>query len=145
MEPTMRARRLLDLMHRLRRWQNSPALAQLSACNLSFSHMRLLHLLAPDRIMAMKDLADTLQITPPSMTALTRRLVQTGLVARQTHHEDSRIVLLMLTDAGRQLHQQLHAEQLQRMQELLAALNDAEQVQFLELFERAMARYTADS
>jgi DNA-binding MarR family transcriptional regulator len=138
MEQLARAQRLLALMERLRRWQNSPALAQISAYNLSFSHMRLLRLLAPDRVVPMKDLADALELTPPSVTALTRRLVQTGLIERQADHEDSRVVLVALTNAGRNLHQQIHAEHLQRMERLLAGLSDEEQRLFLDLFERAV-------
>ena len=100
--------------------------------------MRALHLLACGRALAMKDLAEQLYLSPPSVTALTRRLVQTGLVRRQAHAEDSRVVLLSLTDEGQTLLQQLYQDQLQRMEQLLQALAPEEQELFLTLLERAL-------
>jgi DNA-binding MarR family transcriptional regulator len=106
---------------------------------LSHSHMRVLRTLAPDRELAMKDLADQLHLTPPSVTALTRRLVISGLLGRRPHADDSRVVLLSLTDAGRDLHQQLYHEQLQAMGQLLAGLSEEEQRLFLDLLDRAVS------
>jgi DNA-binding MarR family transcriptional regulator len=131
------ALRMLHLFERMRHRPPSPAMRRLAELNLSHSHLRLVQLLAPDRTLAMKELADELQLTPPSITALTRRLAQTGLVARQPHAEDSRVALLSLTDAGRRLHQQLYEEQLGHMQYLLASLSDEEQLLFLDLLDRA--------
>lgn len=131
------AHRLLHLLNRVRHQRHTPAFERLSSLNLSPSHMGVLGLLAPDRVLPMKSLADALRLTPPSVTALTRRLVQTGMVARQSHADDSRVVLLSLTEAGRQLHQQLYEEQLQRMEQLLAGLSPDEQALFLDLLERA--------
>jgi DNA-binding MarR family transcriptional regulator len=135
---TTNARRLMHLFGRLRHQQKGPAFAQISALNLSPSHMRVLHMLAPANELAMKDLADQLGLAPPSLTALTRRLVQTGLVQRKAHPDDSRISLLSLTAAGRALHEQLYAEHLARMEQLLASLTAEEQELFLDLLDRAI-------
>lgn len=129
--------RLLSLFEHLRHHHRSPVFAELHALNLSPSHMRLLGLLACKQAMAMKDLADHLQLTPPSVTALTRRLVQTGLVQRETHADDSRVALVSLTTAGYDLHRRLFEEQLQRMEQLLSGLSPEEQELFLNLLERA--------
>ena len=40
-------------------------------------------------------------MTAPSITALTRRLVKTGLVEQRSHPQDQGIVLLSLTSEGR--------------------------------------------
>jgi DNA-binding MarR family transcriptional regulator len=135
---TTNAHRLMALFERLRRQHKGSAFAQISALNLSPSHMRVLHLLAPDNRFAMKDLADQLGMAPPSLTALTRRLVQTGLVQRHSHPDDSRVALLSLTAAGRALHDQLYAEHLARMEQLLAGLTAEEQELFLNLLDRAI-------
>ncbi|NTU80056.1 MAG: MarR family transcriptional regulator, partial [Chloroflexales bacterium] len=55
----------------------------------------------------------------------------------QPHAEDSRVVLLALTAAGRDLHHALYEEQIQRMGLLLARLSPDEQRTFLDLLERA--------
>ncbi len=137
-DPSDNARRLLQLLERLRPQLLGPAFRRLSELQLSPSHLRLLRILQAASPLAMKDLADQLALTPPSVTALTRRLVATGLVARHRHAADSRVVLLELTPAGRALHAQLTAEQLTQMGRLLAYLSPAEQGQFLDLLERAV-------
>lgn len=137
-DPTTNAHRLMHLFGRLRHQQKGPAIEQITALNLSPSHMRVLHMLAPANELAMKDLADQLGLAPPSLTALTRRLVQTGLVQRQAHPDDSRISLLSLTAEGRALHEQLYAEHLARMNQLLSSLTAEEQELFLDLLERAI-------
>lgn len=132
------AQHLVHLFEMLRQGRPSAAFLRLNQLNLSFSHIRALHLLAPDKTLAMKELAEQLQMTPPSVTALTRRLVQTGLVRRETHPEDSRVVLLSLTDEGQQLFNQLYEDQLCRMEQLLHGLTLDEQQLFLKLLERAI-------
>ncbi|WP_298819426.1 MarR family winged helix-turn-helix transcriptional regulator [Chloroflexus sp.] len=133
------AHRLLRLIDWMRANQpRSPLMQKLNEWGLSMSHLRLLSLLAPDHEQSMRELADALGITPPSLTALTRRLVQNGLVARRPHPADSRIMLLSLTEAGRQLHRDLETERVNRIGRLLAGLPHAEQQMFLDLLERAI-------
>jgi DNA-binding MarR family transcriptional regulator len=132
------AQQLLQLFEVMRQGKSGAAFMRVNQLNLSISHLRTLHLLAPDKTLAMKDLAERLQVTPPSITAITRRLVQTGLVQRQCHPEDSRVVLLSLTDEGRQLFHELYEEQLCRMEALLQGLSVDEQRLFIELLERAV-------
>lgn len=138
MDSRTNARRFLYLIELLRRQRAGPALARLSGLGLSHSHMGVLRMLAPDHQLAMKTIADRLQLTPPSVTALARRLVATGLVERRQHADDSRVALLSLTDAGRELHEQLYREQLAAMERLLAGLADEEQQLFLDLLDRAV-------
>jgi DNA-binding MarR family transcriptional regulator len=131
------AERLLRLMERLRPQVLGPAFKRLHDLELSPSHVRLLHILVGGAPMPMKDLAEHLCIKPPSVTSLTRRLLETGLVARQPHAEDSRVALIGLTADGRALHQHLYEERLASMARLLARLTPAEQETFLDLLERA--------
>ncbi|HEY0735797.1 MAG TPA: MarR family transcriptional regulator [Herpetosiphonaceae bacterium] len=132
------ARRLVQLFDLLRRGKHNPVHVRLSQLNLSFSHLRTLHLLAHDNTLAMKDLAEQLQMTPPSVTALTRRLIQTGLVQRESHPEDSRVALLSLTDEGRRFFEQIYQDQVRGMERLLHGLSPEEQQLFLSLLERAI-------
>lgn len=142
---TTNARRFIRLLDRLRHQRAGPVIERLNAMGLSHSHTRVLHMLAPGRELAMKEIADQLQLTPPSVTALTRRLVATGIVARRPHADDSRIVLLSLTEAGRELHEQLYHEHLQAMERLLAGLSEEEQRLFLDLLDRAVSFATGDA
>jgi DNA-binding MarR family transcriptional regulator len=139
------ARQFLHLMERLRHQRAGPALERLSSMGLSHSHMRILRMLAPGHELAMKTIASQLQLTPPSITALTRRLITNGLLLRRPHAEDSRVVLLSLTDAGRDLYEQLYHEQLQAIERLLSGLSEEEQRLFLDLLDRAVRFATGDT
>jgi DNA-binding MarR family transcriptional regulator len=133
------AHRMLALLERLRPQLLGPAFRRIHELQLSPSHHRVLRSLVQGSPLPMKELAEQLGLTPPSVTALTRRLVETGLVARRPHAADSRVALLELTAAGHALHDELTAEQLAGMGRLLSALSPDEQRQFLDLFERAVA------
>ena len=133
------ARRLLGLFERMRAAKAGGVIARMQALNLSFSHIRSLHLLATVPQLPMKELAEKLGFTPPSVTALTRRLVATGMVQRQPNVHDSRVVLLSITEAGRTLIQEIYHEQLSGMERMLDGLTLDEQQQFLTLLERAVS------
>ncbi len=132
------ARRLLELMNRLRPLLMQNVIRQFRSMQLSPSHGRVLGALWQTSPLAMKDLADHLGLTPPSVTAIARHLVATGLVARRPHADDSRVALLELTDAGHALHRQVHAVSLREMEQLLSALTPEEQQLFLDLLERVV-------
>lgn len=138
-EPTFNnAQRLLCLVERLRPQLIGPTFQRLTELHLSPSHIRLMRLLQSEGPLAMKELAGRLGISPPSVTALTRRLAATGLVMRRAHAEDSRVVLLELTPAGEALHAQVIEEQMQRMGQFLTGLCPNEQELLLNLLERAI-------
>lgn len=133
------ARRLLGLFERMRAAKAGSVIWRMHALNLSLSHIRALHLLATVPQLPMKELAEKLGFTPPSVTALTRRLVATGMVQRQPNAHDSRVVLLSITEAGRALIQEIYHEQLNGMERMLDGLTLDEQQQFLTLLERAVS------
>ncbi|MCS6883428.1 MAG: MarR family transcriptional regulator [Oscillochloridaceae bacterium] len=132
------AHRLLCLVERLRPQLIGPTFQRLTELHLSPSHIRLMRLLQSEGPLAMKELAGRLGISPPSVTALTRRLAATGLVTRRPHADDSRVVLLELTPAGEALQAQVIAEQMARMGEFLSGLCPNEQNLLLDLLERAI-------
>jgi DNA-binding MarR family transcriptional regulator len=133
---TARAHRLMKLFESLRHQRPGPGFAKLTELNLSFSHMRVLMVLATRGTLPMKELAHELALTPPSLTSLVRRLVEVGLVVRQQHPEDSRVVLLSLTPEGGQLFKLLADERISRFSEMLRGLSDEDQELFLSLLER---------
>lgn len=132
------AHRFVCLFEAMRESRPNPAIARMHTLNVTFAHVRAMQMLAPDRTLAMKDLAERLNLTPPSVTALTRRLVQTELVRREPHPEDSRVSLLTLTSEGWSLLQELYQNHLERTRRLLQGLRPEEQELFLDLLERAI-------
>lgn len=70
---------------------------------LSFARFEMLRLLAFTREgrMPMASAIARLQVHPTSVTNTVSRLVKDGLVQRETHPDDGRAALVVLTDAGR--------------------------------------------
>lgn len=132
------AQRMLKLFEQMRDVRHGSAFGQIKRLNLSFSHMRTLHLLAPDNVLSMKELAEQLHLTAPSVTMLIRHLIHINLVQRSQHADDSRVSLVSLTQSGRELYAQLTQEHTERMATLLRGLSADEQTQFLDLLERAV-------
>ena len=139
------AHRLLRLFDQMRDRRLGAMVSRLSDLNLSLTHIRALRLLASADSLAMKDLAEQLCLTPPSVTAATRRLIQSGLIDRAAHAEDSRVALLSITSAGQKLLDEISREQLSQMDLLLQGLAPEEQEQFLKLLERAVHALRARS
>lgn len=70
-------------------------------------HWRVLRRLADGEGHTMGDLAEHLQMNPPTLTKLVDRMVGKSLVQRAADPEDSRRVLVYATDAGLGLLQEL--------------------------------------
>ena len=79
--------------------------AVLKPFGLSFARFELLRLLAFTRSgrMPLASVVSRLQVHPASMTSVVERLRKDGLVERETHPEDRRAAMLILTPAGRDL------------------------------------------
>jgi DNA-binding MarR family transcriptional regulator len=56
-----------------------------------------------------RQIADLLHLEPPTLSPLLRRLEQAGLVHRRRSSLDERVVLVTLTDAGRELRTRAEA------------------------------------
>jgi DNA-binding MarR family transcriptional regulator len=57
------------------------------------------------------DLAEHLQVTPPSVSAIVKKLIRLGFVSKQQAPEDGRMYLLSLTERGlrfNNLHNEVH-------------------------------------
>ncbi len=132
------AEHLASLFERVRALYTTPAFTELMHLNLSFSHLKTLRHVADNGAVAMKELAEVLHMTPPSITALVRRLEQTDLLERVRHSSDSRIWLVRLTDQGTTLMTTLRQQRLQLMQHLLDTLHPNDQQILLDLLECAI-------
>jgi DNA-binding MarR family transcriptional regulator len=128
----------LERWHAARRC--SPALTDLRQRGLSLSHVRVLHVLISGGQLGMKELAEQLMITPPSLTGLMRRLEAQGLVVRQPSPRDQRRTEVAVSPAGADLLHGLQRSQLEHMAGLLGALPADERAMFLDLLERAVAQ-----
>ena len=74
-----------------------------SAADLTFTQLRALSVLARRQPLRMSDLAEALQMTLPSASALADRMVRRGFVTRRSDPDDRRTVLLELARPGRRI------------------------------------------
>jgi DNA-binding MarR family transcriptional regulator len=78
---------------------------------------------APRRI---TELAELEGLAQPTMTLLIHRLEQRGWIKRERHPDDGRVVLVSLTDAGRETLEAFRAQVLAALRSQLDAMPDEE-------------------
>lgn len=71
---------------------------------LEYGQMDTLDVLIREPSWRMSDLALALHVDPSTATRAVQRLATTGLVERLTDHDDGRVVIVQITDSGRELH-----------------------------------------
>ncbi|MEV4516761.1 MarR family transcriptional regulator [Dactylosporangium sp. NPDC049525] len=94
---------------------------------LGFSALSVVHTLSRRGPMRLTALTATEQLTQPAITSLVQRLEEDGLVERRADPTDGRAVLVTLTAAGADIVRSRHASRVDRLAELIAGLDGAEQ------------------
>lgn len=87
------------------------------------STLRTLERCGPHRL---SDLAGAEGVTQPAMTQLVSRLERAGLAERHADPADGRVVVVGLTDAGRELLRERREARAGKLAELMAELSDAD-------------------
>jgi DNA-binding MarR family transcriptional regulator len=93
---------------------------------LGFSSLSVVHTLSRRGPMRLTALTTTEQLTQPAITSLVSRLERDGLVERRPDPSDGRAVLVVLTEAGAGLVRARHANRVDRLADLIAAMGDEE-------------------
>src|SRR5690606_37235175 len=101
------------------------------ARGLSIVGFLALALLELEGAMPMSRLAEQLGVALPNATGIVGRLAERGIVTRAHDEGDRRVVLVGLSDAGRQLVVELEAERRERMRRTVAALDRKQQERLL--------------
>jgi MarR family transcriptional regulator, organic hydroperoxide resistance regulator len=74
-----------------------------------------------------------LGLATPTVTRAATRMEAAGLLRREPHPTDARLVRLRLTDRGRELRTVMSREMSDLRERALAGLDDAERAQFVRL------------
>lgn len=90
----------------------------------------------------MGELAEALGITMAGATGLVDRLVHSGHLSRERSETDRRLVLVGLTDAGREAVRQAVEERFQRFRELTARLSEEDLADFRRILGNLAAVMT---
>ncbi|MEO5964297.1 MAG: MarR family transcriptional regulator [Candidatus Limnocylindrales bacterium] len=117
-------------MRYMRRWPGGA---------LSLVHIHVMTVLDEDGPVAMRSLAESLDVSQASATGIVDRMEQRGLVERRRDDEDRRVVRVALTELGRTTIGGMATERRELLLEVLEDLTDEELSGFL-LGARAMRR-----
>jgi DNA-binding MarR family transcriptional regulator len=117
----------------MRAWQHWPK------GRLSLIHLNVLAALSGGRSLAMGELAETLDVSQASATGIVDRMEQRGLVQRTRATEDRRVILVEVTESGRETLAGIALDRRERLAAMLDHLTDEELAGFL-LGSRAMRR-----
>lgn len=123
------AREIMDtvriLQKRLFLWYSERVGAALRpelCVELSLPQLNMLHVVRDHQQATIKELAETLKVSPPSASAMVDRLVEMNLLVREQGREDRREVHVRLSDLGK-MNLQWHEEQfLEAITELMERL-----------------------
>ena len=108
---------------------------------ITSDHWRVLRLLADEAGHAMGEIAERLEMNPPTLTKLVDRMVGKSLVQRTADPEDSRRVLVYATDGGLDLLRELEP----RIDRHHAALRDLLGERNARQLERLLGMLIAES
>lgn len=95
-----------------------------------------LYALKPGERLPQTELGRALDLSAAALTGLVARMVDAGLIMRQTHDEDARAIMLTLTDSGAQIR----AASFPYLAELNAALVEETPPEELEVVYRFLNR-----
>ena len=114
-----------------------------SCCGITLTQCHLLTEIGWAGTAALNTLSDRLGVDKSTMSRNIEILVNSGLVSRMTDPENRRSVAIALTDAGRQLFQQIETRMTQFYETLLHALPTDKRSQVLESLELLLAAIPA--
>ena len=99
--------------------------------SLSLVHLNVLTALEAEGPLAMKRLAEAMDVSDASATGIVDRMEKRGLVERRHGTEDRRVVLVHRTPAGEQVFSDMAAQRRGMLSKVLAELNDEEMAALL--------------
>lgn len=107
---------------------------------LTFGQMRLLFLLSKHGPSPMSRIAEWLGVGLPTASGAVERVERHGLVARQHRVDDRRVVDCQLTDAGRNLIDEISGMRLEMMRQFLGVLKEDELADMARLLTIVLER-----
>ena len=128
---------LADLLHRLTRRMRRSQAERLAPLGLTPAQERALRLITrSDEPPRMTELADRLGIVPRSLTTVVDALEEAGLVRREIDPSNRRAILLLLTDRGAAVRDELREARRRAAEDLFAPLPPADRELLGDLLAR---------
>ena len=100
--------------------------------NFTFSQMEVLRYVKNQKNPTMKEIANYLHITPPSVTTIIESLMEKGLIKKEIEKSDHRIVRIIITQKALKIFNSLKNKKLEIIKKILSRLNKKDQKNLLE-------------
>jgi DNA-binding MarR family transcriptional regulator len=94
---------------------------------------------ADDGRMKVSDLSARMEITPPAVTHIINSLEESSYIERLADPADRRVVVVALTDQGRQMIERLKVRMLERLAGLMAFLGEQDAKELVRLLAAALS------
>jgi DNA-binding MarR family transcriptional regulator len=131
------AERLADMFIVLQRSFVLNLSKELVRGRLSFPQFLLLSFLAQEpEPMTMSETARRMKHTTAAATGLVDRLEKLGLITRKQGPNDRRKVMVVITEKGQALVQEIRQDMIQNLLRLMSYLEESEQAAWLRIYEK---------
>lgn len=110
---------------------------------ISIPEWRVVAILGREQPLSSNDIVERSQMDKAKVSRAVTRLVEAGLLSRQVHPDDQRLLRLAFTDAGRDLYARVAPLALDWERRFLDALSAEERAAFAGLLDRLDARLDA--
>ena len=128
--------KFVDLMKRIRRLGLGPLNYEAGAA--SPAQMALIDWVALHPGCGVQEIADGLNLAPPTISVSVKKMEQNGIIERKNHPSDGRSVQFFLTRQGQKMYDRNQSYQRKKVQLLLSGLTQQEQETLTALLERAL-------
>jgi MarR family transcriptional regulator, organic hydroperoxide resistance regulator len=126
----MKTTKAISTISKIKEHANSfilQSLAQHGVYGLVPSHGDILVVLFHRQSLTMKDIADIIHRTKPTVTVLVTKLVDLGLVKKEQSSEDARVSYVELTNKGKEFKEVFETISLELTQKLFQGFSESEQ------------------
>ena len=105
-------------------------------CDITFAQSNALMAISERGEVSLKELAEILHVSPPSASAMVDRLVEMGLLEREQSTVDRREVRIHLSGEGAYQFQEMEAQILEYIADLLAKLGPEDSARWCDVYAR---------
>ncbi|MDD5639467.1 MAG: MarR family transcriptional regulator [Candidatus Pacebacteria bacterium] len=109
--------------------------------NLTIGQMEILHFIKDKKQVPMKEVADFLEITPPSATSLINNLVISDILERKFDKIDRRVILLNITEKGKKIFEKAKKERAEAFEKIISILTEEERNHLLKILKKIQNQY----
>ena len=101
--------------------------------NFTFSQIEVLRYVICEKNPTMKEIANHLHITPPSVTVIIEFLTLKGLVKREIDKGDHRVVRIVITSKATSIFNSIKEKKLEIIKKILSKLNEDDKNEFMRI------------